>query len=209
MSEGLRPGTQDVDVRVVLDIEDAARAHCLHDVRVAQHAKRGNEPVALGIVGDPSRLVERDTQLPRLDGVDDDLGVGRDDELRPLPGGHRPQLVIDGVLKDHVQVCVRLVQQQRRALPGVEEGEQHQDLMETAARARDVQRRTVFRCLVLRADVRAAGIGRQQPVAEQFADRRLERGPGGIVPVRGDEQVAQDLAGAAEAEDLFHRDGLK
>ena len=161
-----RPGTQDIDVRVALDIENPPHAHRLHDVRVAEHAERVDQPAAFLVVGNHLRFVENDTKLARLYGVDDDFGVRRDDQLGAVAGGGGSKLMIDGVLQDHVQMRVRFVQQQHRASSRVEKCEQHQHLLKSASRACDVQGRTVVGCGVFGSNVCTAGIRWQQCVAE-------------------------------------------
>ena len=86
----LRPRAQDVEVRVVLDVENPANAPRLHHVHIAKYAERCDEPAALLSVRDHAGLVENDTQLARLDRVDHYLGMGCNDELGPVPGGGGP-----------------------------------------------------------------------------------------------------------------------
>ena len=153
--------------------------------------------------------MERDAQLAWLDGVDDDFGVGRHDQLRPLPGSHRPQFVIDGVLQDHVQVRVGFIEKQHGTLASVEERQQHENLLKPTACARDVQNRPIVRYPIVGANERAARVGRQQLVAEQLPDGSLERGPRGFIVRSGHKQVAKHLTGATETEELLYRHRLK
>ena len=109
----------------------------------------------------------------------------------------------DGILQDHVQVGVRFVQQYHGAGPGVEQCQQHQHLLETAARARHVKRRFLPGHRVLGEDVRAGGIRGKQPIAEQVDDRGLQRFPCRFVVVRVRKQVPQHFSRTAESEKLF------
>ena len=213
---------QDSDIRIVLYIENAAHDLRLHHVGVAQYTKQVNEAVSLRVVGNCSGFVEHDVELARLDRVDDDLGMGGDDELRALPGGRGPQLVIDGVLENDVQMRVRLVQQQHRTRSRVEKRQQHQHLLKTAPGARDVQnylvldqdfhgfalsesaasaleveKRTVggpVRPRVTRNDMRPAAVGRPESVPEELPYGRLKRFPRVFVAAGFRQQVAQHLA---------------
>ena len=127
----------------------------------------------------------------------------RDDELRSLPGGYGPQLVMDGVLEDEVQMRIRFVQEQHGALLRIEEREQHRDLLKSAAGACDVQPWPALGHGVFREDMGTARVGRLELVAEQLADGRLQRTPRALVPVGLHKQVADDLTGAAETEKLL------
>ena len=187
----LRPRPQDVDVGVVLDVENPAYGQNLRNVCVAQHAQRRNEAAALIVIGNQPRLAQRDDKLTRLYRVDDYLGMSGDDELRTVPSCSAPQFVVDGILQDHVQVRVWFVQQHHGAVPDVEKGQQHQHLLESAARARNVERRPLFGHLIFGANVRAGGVGRQQPIPEQLADGCLQRFPRLLVAAGLGEKVAQ------------------
>ena len=206
MFQRLRPGTQDIDVRVALDIENPPHAHRLHDVRVAEHAPRVDQPAAFLVVGNHLRLVENDTKLARLYGVDDDFGVRRDDQLGAVAGGGGPKLMIDGVLQDHVQMRVRFVQQQHCTSSRVEKGQQHQHLLKSASRACDVQGRTVVGCGVFGANVCTAGVRWQQCIAEKLPDGFLQGVPRKLVTTRFHKKIAQDFARTAESEEMLdHR----
>ena len=104
---------------------------------------------------------------------------------------------------------VGFVQQQDGAAPGSEKRQQHQDLLESAAGAGHVEPRPLIGHGVFRADVRAAGVGRQQPIAEQLADGCLQRLPCRLLAVRLGQQVAEHLARAPDAEKLFDLGGLQ
>ena len=162
MAEPGRPGAQDADVRPILHAENAARFPRKHHVGVAQCAQCGNRAASPDGVGDRAGPVQHDLKLPRFRRVDDSLGMGGDNELRTLPRCRRPQLMVDRVLENDMQMRVRLAQQKHRARSRVEKRQQHQNLLESAAAARDVRigtrRARRFRDPVFCADVRAARV---------------------------------------------------
>lgn len=106
--------------------------------------------------------------------------------------------------QDEVEVGVRFVEQQHRARPRVEERQQHHDLVEAAARARDVERRAGVALAVIHEDIRAVGVRWQQRVPEQPPDRLAQRFPGRRTAVRLHERVAKRLAGPPVGEQLVH-----
>ena len=104
---------------------------------------------------------------------------------------------------------VGLVKKEHRALPRIQEREQHQHLLKSAARAGDVEWLAPLGHCVLGPYVRSAGVRGQQFIAKELSDRVLECGPGSIIQVRGDEQVAQHFSGTTKTEDLLYSRGLK
>ena len=197
------PGAEDVEVRVVLQVEDAGRVAREHDVGVRQDPQRIDE--ARPLVGRRQHvgLIEDHAQLPRLDRVHNDLGVRGDDELGLLPARRRAQLAVDRVLEDHVQVRVGLVQQQHRARASLEEREQHEHLLKPAAGACDVEPRPARPLPILRQDVSAGGVGRHQLEAEEPSDGVLQAGPRGLRVGGLDEEIAEDVAGLGLAQKLI------
>src|SRR4051812_31814798 len=105
MVECLGPSPQDFEVGVVLDVQDPRSALGQHHVGIAQHGERANELPALHCVGKkPGRSAEDGAELPGIDGVDDDLGMGGKDELRVALGSVSAQLAEDRVLEYDVEV---------------------------------------------------------------------------------------------------------
>jgi len=74
--------------------------------------------------------------------------VGGHDQLGALTGGNRTQFTINRVLKDHMQMRIRFIQQQDGRRPCVQESQKHQNLLKPAARAGDIKPRAVGNSLV-------------------------------------------------------------
>ena len=79
----------------------------------------------------------------------------------------RSQLTVDRVLKNHVQVRVRLVEQQHRTRSRVQHRQQHQHLLKPASGAGDVEPGPVRRDAVFGDDVRARSHQEAELIAEQ------------------------------------------
>ena len=197
------PSAQDVSVGVIFHVNDAPDMHGLHDIGIAQDAKRRDEPLALGRIRQSPRFSERDIEFAGFDGIDERLGMRRRDELGARAGGRGPQFVMDRILEQDVQMRVRFVQEEDRARAGMEERQEHQRLQRPAAGGCDVQRPFVGPGGEFGEYVRSAGVRRQQVVAEQLLHGGADRLPDGFVAVRFRQEIAHDLARPSETEHLL------
>ena len=99
------------------------------------------------------------------------------DQLRALLGGRRPKFAINGVLKNDMQMGIRLIEQQHGCLPQVQESQQHQYLQETATGTGNIITGIRSRHFVFGQDVGPTGIRGNQLVTKHLPDGRCQIPP--------------------------------